>query len=119
MHIDTYVEVEDIEAYVEDKLKNAPKITGSERDADIFVNAEPGRNISVSKDCARCDYGGTIRSCEDGGFECDADDDYRCPYGTYQSRAVITVCGDLRDRTVPPPEGKRAPALSAAGKAFR
>lgn len=98
MHVDTYVEVDDIKAYVEDKLKNAPKITGSEEDAAVFVNPEPGYNISISCDCDRCDYKHTIENYEDGSYGCCAPDDYVCPRGKYQSRVIITVYGDLRDR---------------------
>lgn len=98
LHVDTYREVDDIQKYVEEALKNAPKITGSERDAEVFVNAEPGYCISVSCDCSRCKYKDTVKYHEDG-YECDSPEGYECPHGEYQSRAIITVCGDLRDRT--------------------
>ena len=97
MHVETYQEVDDIKAYAEESLKEAPLITGSESDAAIFVNPEPGHNISTSADCARCEFGKTARA-EDGYWVCDAEDDYHCPHGDYQSRVVITVYGDLRDR---------------------
>lgn len=97
MHVETYKEVDNIVAFVEEALKNAPLITGSERDASIFVNREPGHNMSTSFDCGRCRYKDTIRHYDDG-FECDSPEDYRCPFGQYQTRAVITIQGDLRDR---------------------
>ena len=97
MHVETYEQVDDIKKYVEEMLKDAPKITGSEKDATVFVNAEPYYNMYTSKDCARCEYGKTIQIFDDG-YTCDGPDGYKCPHGAYQSRAVITVCGDLRDR---------------------
>lgn len=97
MHIDTYEEVDDIKAYVEEKLKDAPKITGSESDAAVFVNPEPDHNIFISMDCNRCEYNDTIQVLDDG-FCCGSPNGYICPSGRYQSRAIITVCGDLRDR---------------------
>lgn len=97
MHVETYAEVDDIKAYVEKALKGAPKITGSEMDASVFVNIEPWHNVSTNCDCGRCQYKETLKFYDDG-FECDAPDGYRCPYGEYKTRAVITVQGDLRDR---------------------
>lgn len=97
MHVDTYREVDDVRKLVEDALKDAPEITGSEGSASVFVNQEPGYNLFTSCDCGRCQYKDTIAYLEDG-FECDSPDGFRCPKGKYQSRAVITVCGDLRDR---------------------
>jgi len=91
MHVDTYEHVDDIKLYVEEALKGAPSITGSEKDAAVFVNPEPGCNIWVSCDCGRCDH--------NDDFECNAPEGYRCKSGEYQSRAVITVQGDLRDRS--------------------
>ena len=97
MHVDTFEEVPDIKTYIEDKLKNAPKITGSESDADVFVNPQSGHCCWTSCDCNHCEYKETIKHYEDG-FECDCPDDFVCPEGEYQTRAIITVCGDLRDR---------------------
>lgn len=97
IHVETYKEVDDIVAYVEEALKEAPAITGSERDASVFVNREPGHNVSTSFDCAHCQFEDTIRT-EVGYFECNAPDGYHCPFGEYQTCAIITVQGDLRDR---------------------
>lgn len=93
MHVETYKEVDDIKAYVEEALKNAPEITGSEGSASVFVNPESGHNISTSCDCGRCEYFETGTE-----HECDPPKEYCCPYGEYQTRAVITIQGDLRDR---------------------
>lgn len=97
MHVETYKEESDIKSYVEAKLKYAPKITGSEGDADVFVNPQSGHSMWTSCDCGRCDYRNSIVRVVDG-FECDAPEGFRCPSGEYQSRVIITVCGDLRDR---------------------
>lgn len=97
MHVETYKEVDDIQKYVEEALAEAPKITGSVGPASVFVNREPGHNVSTSFDCARCDYKDTIQIADDG-FYCDAEDGFKCPFGEYQTRAIITVQGDLRDR---------------------
>lgn len=70
--VDTYIESKIIKSDVEKLLEDAPKITGSERDASVFVNVLPGHNISIYD--------------EDGFRE-------------FQSRVVITVIGDLRDKT--------------------
>lgn len=96
--VDTYIYSANIEDKIRDMLKNAPKITGSEHDADVFVNVLPGYNRYTSADCDACEFGATMRYIEKGTFTCDAPDGYDCPEGRYQSRVVITVIGDLRDR---------------------
>jgi len=96
--VDTYIEDKNIKSIVEKMLENAPKITGSEGNADVFVNVLSGYNSWTNCDCAHCEYGNTIQHLNEGGFKCDADWDYQCPEGEYQSRVVITVVGDLRDR---------------------
>lgn len=45
-----------------------------------------------------CEYKNTIKHLDEGRFQCGADENYECPEGEYQSRVVITVVGDLRDR---------------------
>lgn len=97
--VDTYKQSRTIKEDVEKMLTDAPKITGSEGPADVFVNVLSGYNHWTSCDCQSCEYGNTRRRDEiDGGWYCDAADDYNCPSGEYQSRVVITVVGDLRDR---------------------
>lgn len=98
IHVDTYKQVDDIEEYVRDALKNAPKITGSEGDAAVYVNAEQGYSTSVYHDCNHCEYKKTTHR-DEYGFSCDKPDGYRCPSRKYQTRVIITVQGDLRDRT--------------------
>lgn len=81
-------------------LHDAPKITGSENDAEIYVNIQSGYNITIGKDCEHCKkYGMTRRETKEGFTECDAPDNYKCKHGEYQSCIVISIQGDLRDRT--------------------
>lgn len=99
--IDTYHEDKDIKSYVENILANAPKITGSEGPADVFVNVKSGHNHWTGHDCNVCQFKDTIVHFpkeEGGGHECYAPADFKCPTGKYQTRVVITVLGDLRDR---------------------
>lgn len=99
LYVETYKEEKDIEKYVKDLLKNAPVITGSERDADIFVNALSGYNTSINMDCEHCKYKDTVRYLDtEGYFECDAEEGFECPDGEYQSCVAITLIGDFRDR---------------------
>lgn len=70
--VDTYMSSHTIEDDVRELLKWAPQITGSECVADVFANVLSGHNISS--------YGGGV-------------------YDEYQTRVVITVVGDLRNRT--------------------
>lgn len=96
--VDTYKTSNTIKEDVEKMLEGAPKITGSEGPADVFVNVLSGYNHWTSCNCDCCEYGKTVRYLDKGGFECDADKEYKCPSGEYQTRVVITVIGDLRDR---------------------
>lgn len=89
----------EIRKRVKKVLKTAPKITGSERDADIFINFQSGYNTSIGKDCNHCKFGASVTCLEDGGFSCDGPDDYICPDSKYQTCIVMSVQGDLRDRT--------------------
>lgn len=99
LYIETYKEEDDIKKFVENILKNAPKITGSEKDADIFVNPLSGHNTWISCDCERCVYKDTIVHLdEEGDFQCDAENTFECPEGNYQTCVVITIVGDLRDK---------------------
>lgn len=96
--VDTFIEDDRVKEIVEEKLKVAPKITGSEKDAEIFVNVLGGHNVSTSCDCGRCDYGNTVTYPDEGGCTCKAPEDFKCPSGVYQRRVVITILGDLRDK---------------------
>lgn len=96
---ETYIHSNVIKADVEKLLEDAPTITGSEGSADVFVNVLSGHNIWTNCDCKHCKYQDTIQhDKENGGFCCGCPDGYECPEGEYQTRVVITVVGDLRDR---------------------
>lgn len=98
-YIDTMETTDNLKSYIEEQLKFAPKITGSESNVDIFVNLLSGYNTFTSPDCDRCKYKGTLKQSKTNGYlECDADNGYHCPEGNYQTCAVVTIVGDLRDR---------------------
>ena len=95
--VDTYIESHTIQADVEALLEDAPKITGSEGPAEVFVNVLSGWNRSTNCDCGHCEfYGGD----DIEEFVCRAkpSEGDVCPEAYYQTRVVITVLGDLRDR---------------------
>lgn len=98
--VDTCIYSKDLKLLVEAFLTTAPKITGSEGDADVFVNIQSGHNYWTNYDCEHCEYRLTLReSLEDDQTEvCDAPKDHDCS-GEYQSCVVISIQGDLRDRT--------------------
>lgn len=98
LYVETYTEDKDIESYIAKILEKAPKITGSERDCDIFVNSLGGYNTSTNMDCEHCKYKDTIVHFDEGGFQCDAEEGYECPEGKYQTCVAITLVGDFRDR---------------------
>lgn len=100
IHVDTHKETDNLKDYIENALKYAPAITGSERNASVFINIPQGSNVSTNQDCDHCVYRDTIKYEADGiHFTCDLPKGFECPTGEYQTCAVITVCGDLRDRT--------------------
>jgi hypothetical protein len=64
----------------------------------VFVNTLSGYNVSMNKDCGRCEYGPTVRNIftTDGRFDgyfCSSDDAFECPSGEYQTQAVVSVVG--------------------------
>ena len=79
-------------------LEFAPKITGSEGGPDIFINIKSGYNLSTSADCDNCYYRKTIKNHRNGCFSCKKPDEYKCPDGEFQTTAMITIHGGLRDR---------------------
>ena len=82
------------------EMKEAPKITGSEGGADIFVNVQSGYNFITGIDCNRCPYGESAEWSREAGYQCDAPEGHKCPDGKYQSCVTISIQGDLRDRAV-------------------
>lgn len=103
--VDTYIESNTIESDVKEMLKKAPKITGSEEDAHIFVNVLPGYNVTSCYDCRRCEHC-TREYIDDGEirYGCCKPEGCECPEIKYQTRVVITVIGDLRDTEIPQTE---------------
>ena len=96
--VDTCIEDDNIQKRMHEILKYAPKITGSERDADVFVNVLSGYN-TTSIGCDKCEH--KINSKEkEGYFECYADENFECISKEYQTRVVITIVGNLRDRHI-------------------
>jgi hypothetical protein len=86
---------------VKECLDKAPKITGSEGPADVFVNIQGGYSFYTSRDCDRCKYKDSIIELKDENgndyMMCSAPDNRDCS-AKYQTRVVISVQGDLRDR---------------------
>lgn len=72
LDIDTFTEDKNLTTIVKNKLEKAPKITGSEQDAQIFVNLLQYYNVSTY------DKDGNIIE--------------------FQTRVVIIIVGDLRDK---------------------
>ena len=91
----------ELKKQVKEYLDKAPKITGSEGPADVFVNIQGGYSFYTSRNCDRCKYKGSIIELkdEDGNdyMMCSAPDKHDCS-AEYQTRVVISVQGDLRDR---------------------
>lgn len=81
-------------------LKDAPKITGSEKNASVFINIPEGHNVYTTADCDHCPYKDSIKWIKRGEFECTHPDDYECKEGRFQTSVVISIQGDLRDRMV-------------------
>lgn len=99
MSVDTCIGDHNLIDLVKATLIKAPKITGSEGDADIYVNLQSGYNYSsCDSDCEHCKYGKTAKHLKKGIIKCDAPDNYNCPQAKYQTCVVISIQGDLRDR---------------------
>lgn len=72
--VDTLSQIkrEDFQRWLESRVALLPKITGSERDVDIWIKEKPGYNLSTWENDTKIEY---------------------------QTNAVITIDGDLRDRS--------------------
>ena len=81
------------------ELMDAPKITGSEGCADVFVNVQSGFNFWTNRDCTHCPHANTITWTGMGEFDCDPPKGYKCKPGKFQTCVTISVQGNLRDRT--------------------
>lgn len=104
LSVDTCIEKEasELKQTIVRQLEKAPKITGSEGPADIFVNIQSGYNVSAwTFDCSHCEYKDSLHEVvEDGKTyqECNGPNDHDC-FVRYQTCIVISIQGDLRDRT--------------------
>lgn len=104
LSVDTFLgkEASELKQTVEKLLEKAPKITGSEGPADVFVNIQSGWNLSTwDYDCAHCKYKDTKHKVTENGKEweeCDGPDEHDC-FGHFQTCIVISIQGDLRDKT--------------------
>ena len=56
--VETWIESHTIRDDVYDLLADAPRITGTEGNAEIFVNVLSGHNLYVSSDCFHCPHYG-------------------------------------------------------------
>ena len=95
IHIDTckILDMEELDEKLQEMIKKAPAITGSEDNCQIDITIENGNNIFLSHDCRRCQYG-PEELCEE------PPENYKCLSGRYQTQAIVTLCGDLRDRRI-------------------
>lgn len=84
---------------IEEFLVNAPKITGSEKDVEIFLNQTEDCNVYLDSDCGNCKFNDVVRQREVTTFTCKAEEDYKCPSAEFNTMVVMTLFGALRDRT--------------------
>lgn len=100
VYLDTMLTIPNIKEFVEKFLEYAPKITGSERNANIFVNVVNHNNFFDDAPCYSCVYGNTVKRLGDNSFICKSYKDYKCPELQCQTKIVITVIGELRDKNI-------------------
>lgn len=102
--VETYLEIDSIQEVMDECIKNAPKITGSEMNCEVYAKVRDGYNISAydSMACSICPYQDTIEIIDKkrNVFTCESPAEYPCPTKDerYQTKVVITLIGDLRDR---------------------
>lgn len=96
IEVETYNHSKKPKEYLENMLKDAPQITGSEGPVELFVNIPSGTNVSITPDCMACPHGKLSGS----HFKCIAPKGIECTIGHYQTRALITLYGNLRDREI-------------------
>ena len=99
IYLETDIRSNNIDIIIKNILEQAPQITGSESNADIFVNVLSGSNTFIGADCSHCPFGHTKKNLPKGGFKCSAPEEYECEEGEYQTSVAITIIGDLRDKT--------------------
>lgn len=104
IYLETDIRDLNIASIVKDMIKKGPQITGSEGNADIFVNALSGYDFSTESDCGHCPYGYSRYRKVRGGFSCCAPEIYECKEVEFQTSVAITIIGNLRDRKMPETE---------------
>lgn len=98
IYLETNIRSKYIKDVIEQELIKAPKITGSEGPADIFVNPLSGHNLYTSIDCLHCPHNDKLVNILHGEIICEHPDDFTCPEGEYQTSVCISIIGNLRDR---------------------
>lgn len=98
--LETYKRAENLKEYVSNILENAPKITGEKGDAITFINMMPGTNAHIFQDCETCPYKATRLINSEGDIQCEAPAGFDCPEANFQTRIVITIIGELKNRDV-------------------
>ena len=96
IEVETYNRSEKPKKYLKNLIKDAPKITGSEGPVEVFVNIPSGHNVSVTGDCNACPHG----KLKGSDIVCKRKEGDQCTTGYYQTRALITLYGNLRDREI-------------------
>lgn len=92
IHVDTCIFDDNIEEEFTASLKDAPKIIG----AEMFVNIRSVYSLHVYSDCDKCPY---CIGIDDEHMDCNKPIGAECVEGKYGSLAVITIVGDLRNKT--------------------
>lgn len=98
LSVETGIQDKRILGMVREYIRKAPKITGSELDAAVFLNLQKGFNSWTNRDCDHCRYGWDKPWVKRNPDECERPDNYECQEGQYQTCVVISIQGDLRDR---------------------
>lgn len=99
LYVETFTEDKNIDERVKKLIAAAPAITGSEANADIFVNPLNGYNTSISHNCNECEHLVSGDAWNESPW-CEAPENYDCPTTEYQTVVAITIVGDLRDREI-------------------
>lgn len=99
LYVETFTEDKNIGDRVKRLIAAAPVITGSEANADIFVNPLSGYNTSISCSCNECEHFISGDAWNESPW-CEAPKGHTCPIEEYQTVVAITIVGDLRDREI-------------------
>lgn len=96
IEVETYNHSKKPKKYLKNLIKDAPKITGSEGPVEVFVNIPSGHSVSITGDCASCPHG-KLKGLK---MKCKAKNGDQCTTGYYQTKAIISLYGNLRDREI-------------------